>query len=248
MNDLLKFAIEAHGGLDRWNQFEWVTADQKTGGVFLPMKGLPNLLSNNKVTVNLHRQYTSHFAFGHPDHHSLFETKKIAIKGADNAIIQELINPHQSFEGQTNESTWTSIQLAYFAGYAIWTYLTAPFSFIMPGFVTAEIDPWEENGEPWRRLKVTFPENIDTHSKEQIFYFDKDGLIRRQDYQVYGNAPAAHYVSGHQKIQGIIVPTVRRVYVRQPDNTPRLPDPLLVSIDFSNICFSHSNENVYSML
>jgi hypothetical protein len=33
-------------------------------------------------------------------------------------------------------------QLAYFAGYAMWTYLTEPASLILPGVVTEEIDPW----------------------------------------------------------------------------------------------------------
>lgn len=238
MNELLEFAIKAHGGLDRWNQLDSVSAHQNTGGVFLQKKGLPNILDDIQFTVKLHQQQTTHFPFGSPDQHTLFQTNRIAIKRADNTMIEELTDPRQSFEGLTSESAWTNIQLAYFAGYAIWTYLTAPFSFSMPGFQTEEIEPWKEEGEIWRRLKVTFPENIDSHSREQVLYFDKDGLIKRHDYQVPGNAPAAHYISGHQQFQGIIVPTTRRVYVRQDDNTPLLPGPLLVSIDFSRIQFN----------
>ena len=47
-------------------------------------------------------------------------------------------------------------QLVYFAGYAMWTYLTTPFLFVMDGVATEELQPWHENGETWRRLKVTF--------------------------------------------------------------------------------------------
>jgi hypothetical protein len=30
---------------------------------------------------------------------------------------------------------------------------------------------WQENGEVWQRLKVTFPESIASHSREQISCF-----------------------------------------------------------------------------
>jgi hypothetical protein len=36
-------------------------------------------------------------------------------------------------------------------------FLTAPFYFPLPGVTIEEIDPWEEAGETWRRLKVNFP-------------------------------------------------------------------------------------------
>ena len=46
--------------------------------------------------------------------------------------------------------------------------------------------------------KVTFPGHIASHCKEQTFYSDADGLIRRHDYiaEVLGSSgPAAHYSS-----------------------------------------------------
>jgi hypothetical protein len=49
---------------------------------------------------------------------------------------------------------------------------------------TKEIEPWQENGETWRRLKVTFPASIATHSAEQTFYFDQEGLLTRHDYEL----------------------------------------------------------------
>ena len=52
----------------------------------------------------------------------------------------------------------------------MWTYLTTPFLFAMDGMATEELEPWRENGEMWRRLKVTFPQGIATHSTVQTFY------------------------------------------------------------------------------
>jgi len=37
---------------------------------------------------------------------------------------------------------------------AMWTYLTQPFSLTLPGFRMTELDPWEEAGQDWRRLRV----------------------------------------------------------------------------------------------
>jgi hypothetical protein len=46
-----------------------------------------------------------------------------------------------------------------------------------------------------------------------------------------------HYVSEFKEFSGIVVPTKRRVFGRQPDGKAA-PDPLVVSIDLSEIEFS----------
>ena len=48
--------------------------------------------------------------------------------------------------------------MAYFNSYALWTYLTIPFLYTYPGFITEELEPWYEDGEIWRTLRATFPE------------------------------------------------------------------------------------------
>jgi hypothetical protein len=121
----------------------------------------------------------------------------------------------------------------------MWTYLTAPFSFTMPGFESQETEPWSENGEEWRRLEVKFPNEIATHSAEQTFYFDQEGFLKRHDYdvEVAKGATGAHYVFDYKEFDGIMVPTKRRVYARSPDGKA-LTEPLLVSIDLSEIKFT----------
>jgi hypothetical protein len=47
-----------------------------------------------------------------------------------------------------------------------------------------EIDPWEEDGETWRWLKVIFPDQIASQTRQQVSYFGPDGLMRRHDYTV----------------------------------------------------------------
>jgi hypothetical protein len=120
----------------------------------------------------------------------------------------------------------------------MWTYLTVPFCLTWANFEVAEIEPWQEQGETWRRLKVKFPPYIASHITEQTFYLGEDGLLRRHDYEVEisGNAPAAHYVSDYQGVSGIMIPMKRRVFTHQPDNIPSL-DSVLISIDLSEIHF-----------
>jgi hypothetical protein len=69
--------------------------------------------------------------------------------------------------------------------YALWTYLTQPFLYTYPGFAVQEIEPWEEDGEDWRRLKVIFPDTIASYTRAQVSYFGTDGLLRRHDYPMW---------------------------------------------------------------
>jgi hypothetical protein len=137
------------------------------------------------------------------------------------------------------ETPWTMLQLAYFVGTAMWTYLTQPFTFALPGFETSELGPWEEAGERWRRLRVEWPIHLATHSTEQTLYFGDDGLIRRHDYdvEIMGGNTAAHYISDYTEVAGIMVPSKHRVFPRAP-NGQALEEPLIVSIDVSEVTFA----------
>jgi hypothetical protein len=91
-------------------------------------------------------------------------------------------------------------------------------------------------GETWRRLKVTFPDHIKSHTREQISCFGPDGLLRRHDYEVdiLGGATGLNYASDYRNVDGIVIPTQRRVYAYQGDYQ-RVPEPLLVKIDMGEI-------------
>jgi len=133
----------------------------------------------------------------------------------------------------------TAEQSTYFSSYALWNYLTIPFLFSYPGFVTEELAPWKESGDQWRPLRVIVPDSIASHSREQIAYFGPDGLLRRHEYTVdiMGGAAGLNYASDYRNIDGIVVPTKRRVYA--PDaNKQKIPEPVLVAIDIHDIAFS----------
>ncbi|MBB5063042.1 hypothetical protein [Granulicella mallensis] len=239
MNELAELAMNAHGGIKRWREFKQMSAHQLVGGVLWSMKGQDGVINDSHVTVDLHREWASHTPFTGSSRRSVLEPLRVAIESSTGDILKERLNPRKSFEGHTLETPWDDLQLAYFAGYAMWTYLTTPFLFALPGVESEELEPWQENGTTWRRLKVLFPDTIETHSKQQIFYFDQSGLLQRHDYDVdiAGSSPAAHYTYEHKVVEGIVIPVKHRVFIRRPDNTP-LSEPLVVSVDLDDIKFS----------
>jgi hypothetical protein len=129
--------------------------------------------------------------------------------------------------------------VAYFSNYALWNYLTIPFLYTYPGFVTEELLLWEGGGEQWRPLKVIVPDSIASHSREQVAYFGPDSLLRRHEYTVHimGGAAGLNYAVECSNVHGIVVPMKRRVYTPDADNQ-KVPEPVLVAIDIRNIAFS----------
>jgi hypothetical protein len=239
MGDLLETVLEAHGGLERWNQLDSVSARLTQGGVLWAVKGQAGVLDDVVVTASLHDERVSHRPFGAPDRRSAFTPERVAIETDDGSVLDVLREPRASFAGHVTETPWSTLQLAYFAGTAMWTYLTQPFTFAMPGFQTSELEPWDESGQRWRRLRVIWPSNLATHSTEQTLYFDDDGLLARHDYdvEINGGNTAAHYVSDYDEVAGIKLPTKHRIVPRTPDGAS-LAEPLFVSIDLSEIAFT----------
>ena len=238
MSDLLRRAVTAHGGIDRFNQFKTVSASVESGGALWELTGQP-AVAGTHVTVDLHQEHVSFTLSGLPNQRVVFTPQRVAVETTSGAVIAERTNPRAAFAGHALQTSWDMLDRFYFSGYALWTYLTVPFSLTWAGFEVAEIEPWQEQQETWRRLWVRFPPSIASHSTEQTFYFSADGLLRRHDYvvEILGNSPGAHYVSDYQDVSGIRIPMKRRVFTLQPDNTPAL-DRLVVSIDLSEIHFA----------
>lgn len=219
MLDIIEQSITAHGGLERWNRLTQISADFVPDGLALHARGQARFAgSPTRVTADTRRQKVVFSPFLAADQIGTFEPHRTAVESSDGTVLEELIDPRGSF---TPDRPWSAPQLAYFAGYALWTYLTLPFSLVEDGIQLEEIGPWSGDGETWRAVKVTFPASYATHCAEQVLYFDKNGLIRRQDYSVdiAGGGTAAHYLADHQTFDGIIFPTRRRIYPRGPDGT-----------------------------
>ncbi|MRW91470.1 hypothetical protein GJ699_15870 [Duganella sp. FT80W] len=236
MHELLHHIIEAHGGMERWNSYTTLSAHLSQGGILWPLKGKGGMLDEVDIQIQLHQPWTSHSPFGDPQRRTAVTPQRVAIETSAGALAEELAAPRASFAGHQLDTPWSDTQLAYFVGYAIWNYFTMPFTLAMPGFGITELPAWQEDGRTLRRLRVTFPPQLATHSPVQTFYFSEDGLLRRHDYEVdiAGGAPAVHYLSEHVTVQGITIPSRHMIYVRDADGGHQ-PEPLVVAIQASAI-------------
>ncbi|OKS86686.1 hypothetical protein [Mucilaginibacter polytrichastri] len=237
-NELLDFVVKAHGGIEKWEQFNNVTLQLKIGGETWKIKGQENILSDVTFTANTKFQYANYYPVFGPEIRSVFEYQRVALEDRAGKLIEELLDPRASILNHL-AGTWSKLEAIYFASYAAWTYFTSPFIFTYPGFVTNEIEPWIEGDETWRRLEVFFPDHIETHNKRQVFYYDAAGHLRRHDYwaDVFGKTPTAHYVFDYREFMGIKLPTKRKVYSQDGQNGFK-PEPVWIDIEVTDVKFS----------
>ncbi len=232
MSDLLATAVAAHGGLDRWNKIRAINVDAAITGAFWQIKGKADAMRSVRFEVSTAQQHLTMDYVGRA-RRSLFEPDRVVLQQSDGTVIDARDDPERSFDGHQFQTPWDDLHLAYFTGEALWTYVNTPFLFTWPGFVCEEIAPIEADGETWRRLKVTFPEHIKSHTREQVFCFGPDGLLRRHDFTIDIVDPGTEsqlYAAGYRDIDGIIIPATRRAYTAMGDD--RI---VLVAIDMADI-------------
>jgi hypothetical protein len=237
---LLEEAIEAHGGRRRWKKASEISAHVRSGGLLMRMKGTSRNFSDYGLNVSTEKQGAMFEPYPDTGSSGLFAGDAVRILAADGSVMEERTDPRQAFSGRPGlkrNLRWDDLDALYFAGYAMWNYLNAPFVFEWDDFETEEAEGIEVDGEPWRRLDVTFPEGFHTHCREQTFYFDSDGLLRRHDYTpevVASFARGCHFSYDHKTFDGLVFPTRRRVVPIAPGGRP-LPGPAIVSIELASI-------------
>lgn len=237
MDNLLKFAVEAHGGLKAWSKFQSLQANVSIGGALWNQKQLPGLFKNTRVELKLfYQDVVTHLV--ELNEKIVFTPHQVSLESETGNTLDTCNDPRSRFSGHSADSKWDKLHAGYFNSYALWGYLTTPFLYTYPGFEAQEIEPWYEDGERWRVLQVTFPDEYAAHTRTQYSYFGEDGILRRHLYtvEVLGGAPGANYVSEYCAVDGIALPTRRRVFAY--DNArQKVAGPILVSIDVSDLHF-----------
>lgn len=232
--EVLLKAVDAHGGIDRWRRFDGLASSIVIGGDLWGIKGIDMDRTPRRTTTSFRRQWTRQAPFGGPDWHMTWTPHQAEIVDGGGRVVAQRSGGRSAFD-RDHAGKWDPLNLAYFNGYAMWIYHAAPFILLGAGYTSHEIPAVEHDGELLRGISVRFPPRIHTHSREQQFYFDREGLLRRHDYEVevWGNAPAAHFLSDYVTEGGLRFPQRRRVYARKPDNTPDLRSAI-VTIELSD--------------
>lgn len=236
---LLQRVLDGHGGRERWEAASEASAHIRCGGVALRSKLAAGPLREYDATVSVKEPRTAIEPYPSPGLRGVFEGDRVRIEDvATGATLSERANPRERFPGGMRAVRWDHLDALYFAGYALWNYLTFPYLLTHDGVETGDGGEWVDgSGERWARLDATFPDGFPTHSREQSFYLDGEGRLRRLDYtaEVFGRwAKAAHVCLAHEISDGIPVPVRRRVTPRRPDGRPRRL-PVLVSLELDSV-------------
>ena len=88
----------------------------------------------------------SHHPFDTAELRSSFTPPRVEIRDGDGMTVEALDDLRGSFATHAFDTPWTRLQLAYFVGTAMWTYLTQPFCLALPGFRVEELPPTRADG------------------------------------------------------------------------------------------------------
>lgn len=237
---LLDEVLEAHGGIERWRSAGQIRARVRSGGFLLRTRFPRGTFADYELRVDVAEPRTLFGGFSRGWERGVFEPGRVTIDAEDGSQTESREDPRSAFRGLSGlrrNLRWDLLDAVYFAGYAMWNYLTTPYLLTRDGVEVREGESWIERGETWRRLEATFPEELDTHSPRQTFYVNSEGLIRRHDYTaevVGGWARAVHYCDRHREFDGLVFPTRRRVFPRGRNNRSR-SRPTLVWIELDEV-------------
>jgi hypothetical protein len=107
LNSLLQLTIDAHGGFDRWQRLESVSARLRSGGVVWRLKHQRGVLDDVYVRAALHSEWVSHSPLGEPHLRSSFEPHRVAIETTEGRVVEERFQPRDSFKG----SFWCAVRM-----------------------------------------------------------------------------------------------------------------------------------------
>jgi hypothetical protein len=236
---LLGDVVDAHGGMERWREVREVSARIRTRGLLMAQK-LKRRRFDCGLAVRTDRQRSAFNPYPGPGRTGVFDEGSVRIEGDGRHLLAGRDRARDAFFGRpgiARKLWWSDLDALYFAGYAMWNYLNTPFMLTADGFTVEERSEVEVEGERCRGLEVTFPEGFHTHSRRQRFYFDSEGMLRRNDYTaevVGGFARGAHFSWDHRSVDEIIFPTRRRVVLRGRGDR-LLPGPPVVTIELDEI-------------
>lgn len=85
---LLNTAIDAAGGLERWQTHAFLSAHLSQGGYLWAMKDQGGVLDDVRVDLALHQEWVSHHPFGTPDLRSSFTPRRVQLRVADGKTVE----------------------------------------------------------------------------------------------------------------------------------------------------------------
>ena len=233
---VLEHALETHGGAEQWKKVQRLETSWNFRGMMFKLRLREGQLQKLKARIWTQKPYVEIDSYLSKGTTSSFAPTKVEIHNAD-GTVRSRENIRKTFGGLRTLLWWDDFEMLYFAGYVLWNYSQLPFLLTFPGIEFKECNPYNENGEEWSRLSVIFPTDLPAHSREQAFYFDKSGLLRRHDYYVSIMSPlarGARYIHSYVDVEGFKLPSRIEIKLRGAGEN-YLQQPALGFVDFDNM-------------
>jgi hypothetical protein len=150
-NRVLK-SIDAHGGLERWHAVNEIVISASVGGASLSVKHQGKAIRNLQGHISPARQHVMFVPYPEPGRRGVFEGGAVRIESDRGEIIAERSDARHAFRGFRHQLWWDKLDVLYFCGYALWTYLTIPFILAEPGFEAGSSSHGRKTARPGRGL------------------------------------------------------------------------------------------------
>ncbi len=230
MKPTLQKAMEAYGGQTLWKQATAIQATFSANGLAFKIKQRPPF-REAELWMEVHRPYSRISPIGKdPEVVGVLDGDTVRLETKAGEVLAKRHNPRRCFPGGRQLLYWDDLDMAYFANYAMWNYLTLPALLLRP-----EIQ-WVEEKEGV--LDATFPDAIPTHSRKQRFRFGPEtGRLLQHDYTsevISSLATAAHVVHAHEDEGPWVYTSQRKVTPRSWSGKP-LGWPTLIAIEIHHL-------------
>lgn len=236
VDETIAAILEAHGGRALWEDTATLEAELSASGFLFRAKRRP-VLNHVRITSWCHEPRFAFHDFPAPGlTGELLGSDEVRITNRTGEIIARRDAPRTCFKGLGHFFAWDDLDFIYFGGYATWNYLTMPFLLLRED-VSCEVCGGElGQSAAGPVLRVTFPPELPTHCRTQIFRFDRNYQLLSLEYtaEVVGSwAHAMHVCHEYRDFDGLPAPTRRRVYPMLLNRV--LPGPVLVDITLHRI-------------
>ena len=235
---LLDQVFDAHGGAALWRRCRLIEATLSSGGLAFASRLQWGSLLDRKIRLDPHARHLKVEPYPKRGFVGIWTPNLVRITNLSGDVARERVEPRSAFAKLAKLIRWDALDMLYFAGYALWNYLTFPFLLAEPGVEVRPTIGGPETISGCVTLRATFPAVFPTHSREQSFHVYRESLLlHRHDYvaDVIGTwASAANLCLASETVAGLRFYTRRRVY---PRLGARLvpPLPTLVWIELSEI-------------
>ena len=241
IRSVIDAVIAAHGGAEFWRGLSGLDVQLSASGFLFAAKGRP-VLRHARMWASASEPRFVFYDYPHAGWRGEWiGDEEVRILDPEGRVTASRQRPRESFRGLRRQFRWDELDFLYFGGYATWNYLVTPFIFLRPGFSFEMLPQLDGAQGRITRLAATFPPDIPTHCRTQIFHFDAQHLLARLDYTaevVGGWAHAAHICEDYREFGAaggtLRAPTRRRVWPMPFGDKP-LGFPNLVALDIDDI-------------